>query len=101
MVSDLAELPIQGIKIARRFISDNPTKTVDETILGVFLSIGKTLGLDVNAKGVEDEAQFNTLQQLGCKTYQGFYASEAVPLNVLEDWISTRSTVEFGEYPKT
>ncbi|MCT2578193.1 EAL domain-containing protein [Mesorhizobium sp. P16.1] len=45
------------------------------------IDLGRTLGIEVMAEGVETEADRQTLHKLGCKTAQGFLFSKAVPLS--------------------
>ena len=43
-----------------------------------------SLRLSVVAEGVETEAQFKALKELGCDEYQGYYASPALPIAEFE-----------------
>jgi EAL domain-containing protein (putative c-di-GMP-specific phosphodiesterase class I) len=43
-----------------------------------------SLRLSVVAEGVETEAQFKALKDLGCDEYQGYYASPALPVAEFE-----------------
>jgi EAL domain-containing protein (putative c-di-GMP-specific phosphodiesterase class I) len=43
------------------------------------MSLGKTLGLQVVAEGVERPLQEQTLRALGCERAQGFLYSRSVP----------------------
>ncbi|MBT8066219.1 MAG: EAL domain-containing protein, partial [Gammaproteobacteria bacterium] len=51
-----------------RNIATNPD---DATIVDTIIQMGRNLKLDVVAEGVEDEAQLNFLQKLGCTYVQG------------------------------
>lgn len=41
--------------------------------------VGRSLGLEVTAEGVEDELQLQLLQRIGRQSIQGFYFSKPVP----------------------
>jgi EAL domain-containing protein (putative c-di-GMP-specific phosphodiesterase class I) len=56
-------------------LTDHTTASIIEAII----SMTRILGLKVLAEGVEDQAQFTFLKELGCDSVQGFYVSAAVP----------------------
>lgn len=72
-LSYLRRLPIDTLKIDKSFIdtvvTDTPTRTIAETII----DMGKKLGFHTIAEGVEDEAQFDLLKDIGCDNIQGYY----------------------------
>ena len=41
--------------------------------------VGRSLGLEVTAEGVEDELQLQLLQRIGRQSIQGFYFSKPFP----------------------
>jgi EAL domain-containing protein (putative c-di-GMP-specific phosphodiesterase class I) len=45
--------------------------------------LGKGLGIEVVAEGVETAQQAEALKQLGCERAQGYYFSKALPLEQL------------------
>lgn len=69
----LKSFPISTIKIDRSFIRDlGPNGSNHEIIQAVEL-LGRKLGLEVIAEGVEQEYQLDQLRQLGCSLGQGYY----------------------------
>jgi EAL domain-containing protein (putative c-di-GMP-specific phosphodiesterase class I) len=42
----------------------------------MIIDIGKALGLEVVAEGVESAAQMELLRKMGCRTAQGFWFAE-------------------------
>ncbi|NPB07151.1 MAG: EAL domain-containing protein [Aquificae bacterium] len=76
--SYLDELPVKGLKVDRSFIRklDRPrTRAVVKTVL----SVGKELGMEVVAEGVEKKSQWEQLRSLGCDLVQGFYFAPPLP----------------------
>jgi len=77
---------IDGIKIDRSFISqldkDNGLKEYE--IVKLIVSLAKKLNLEVTAEGVETEAQYRVMEQLGCDEIQGYFFSRPLPLNDLQ-----------------
>ncbi len=78
-LSYLRTLPIDTLKIDKSFIdtvvTDEPTRTIAESII----SLGKKLGFDTIAEGVEEEVQYCLLKNIGCENIQGFYLGK--PMN--------------------
>ena len=75
----LTSLPCHEIKIDRSFIaaiehSDPRAVAVVASIIG----LGRDLGIDVIAEGVETERAADQLQRLGCRVIQGFLYSRPV-----------------------
>jgi len=67
----LRRFPIQAIKIDRSFITNLDT-TVDATIVHAIVSIGRSLGLNIVAEGIEHPEQQRFLAAAGVHFMQGF-----------------------------
>lgn len=76
--SQLKKVPIDILKIDQSLIADIPHNQVDVTIVRSIIAIARQLHIKVIAEGVEHEAQFLTLMDLGCDMVQGNYFSKAV-----------------------
>jgi diguanylate cyclase (GGDEF)-like protein len=87
----LKRLPVDEIKIDRSFISSLTADARDRLIVASTVSLGRALGLDVVAEGVEDEQTLAVLQTLGCDLAQGFLFGRPEPDPPLE----TRSGEQF------
>jgi EAL domain-containing protein (putative c-di-GMP-specific phosphodiesterase class I) len=53
------------------------------------IELGHSLGLNVVAEGVEDEASTKVLRQYGCDHLQGYFFSAPMPPHKLEEWLRT------------
>jgi EAL domain-containing protein (putative c-di-GMP-specific phosphodiesterase class I) len=87
----LKRLPVDEIKIDRSFVmhmSDDPDNA---TIVRSTIDLGKNLGLQVVAEGVETEEVWNILSALGCTIAQGYYLSRPVPPDELREWLRGRT----------
>ena len=75
-------MPIDALKIDRTFVKDIGVDHQCEAIINAILGIGKSLGLEVIAEGVETLQQLEYLKENGCHAVQGFYYSK--PLEISE-----------------
>ena len=57
--------------------------TTDLSIVQAILDMGRSLGLDVLAEGVETQAQHDMLLGAGCKRFQGYLFCHPVPVDQL------------------
>jgi EAL domain-containing protein (putative c-di-GMP-specific phosphodiesterase class I) len=74
----LHRFPVHGLKIDRSFISELDVDPRTTGLVRVILEMGRALGVDVVAEGVETEAQLELLREMGCRGVQGFWFTEAV-----------------------
>ena len=68
----LKRFPIQRVKIDRSFVQGLPGDASDVGIANAIVQMGRALGLQVIAEGVETEAQRDFLAQAGCHEFQGY-----------------------------
>ena len=62
----------------------------DEAIVRSTIDLAHNLGLEVVAEGVETQAIWDRLAQLGCTFAQGYLLSRPVPPDELTAWLSSR-----------
>jgi EAL domain-containing protein (putative c-di-GMP-specific phosphodiesterase class I) len=77
-LSTLSFLPIDNIKIDKKFIHAMSCSDDKNTLLDAILAMAKALDMKVIAEGVEKECQLEYLKERHCDSYQGFLYSEAV-----------------------
>jgi Amt family ammonium transporter len=77
-LSYLNQFPIDNVKIDRSFIRGLGTDRESTEIVKTIVSLGKNLGHDVVAEGVEQDSQLRKLEDLACDRAQGFLFSKPV-----------------------
>ncbi|MGR7023487.1 putative bifunctional diguanylate cyclase/phosphodiesterase [Geodermatophilus sp. URMC 62] len=75
----LARLPVDVLKMDRGFVSGIDTDPRGAALVGSVIDLGRTLGMDVVAEGVETAAQRDVLVGLGCRHLQGWLTGRPVP----------------------
>ncbi|HTV80547.1 MAG TPA: EAL domain-containing protein [Steroidobacteraceae bacterium] len=74
-LSQLKRFPIDTLKIDRSFIQELPHNSEDMAITEAIISLGRALGVNVIAEGVETHEQEAFLRNHGCDEIQGFLYS--------------------------
>jgi diguanylate cyclase (GGDEF)-like protein/PAS domain S-box-containing protein len=77
-LSYLHQFPIRTLKIDRCFVSKLGLKNQSRKIVQTIVSLGKNLGMEVTAEGVENTRQIIELQAFDCTYGQGFLFSRPV-----------------------
>jgi len=89
-LSYLSQLPVNEIKIDRSFVMNMAESDNDAVIVRSTIDLGRNLGLQVVAEGVETEQAWDELSELGCTLAQGYYLSRPVPAAELTQWLLRR-----------
>jgi diguanylate cyclase (GGDEF)-like protein len=75
----LCDFRFDKIKIDRAFVTDIHERKRAMTIIQSVVTIGRGLGMDIVAEGVETEAEASVMRLVGVTELQGFFFSHAVP----------------------
>ncbi len=79
----LKNFPIDNIKIDQSFVRDLEIDRANQAILRAIVALGKNLGLNVVAEGIETQLQKNFLAAIGCDQIQGYLLSKPLPMKEL------------------
>ncbi|MCS3466449.1 diguanylate cyclase (GGDEF)-like protein [Pseudomonas sp. JUb42] len=82
-LSYLKSLPLDKIKIDKSFVQDLMDDDDDATIVRAIIQLGKSLGMQVIAEGVETIEQENYIISEGCHEGQGYFYSKPLPAREL------------------
>lgn len=96
----LKRLPADVLKVDKSFVEALEQETGDTAIVRAIVTLGKTLGMQVMAEGVETEGQRRALLELGCNVGQGEYLGAPLPADAVAPLLR-RSASELAAPPPT
>jgi diguanylate cyclase (GGDEF)-like protein len=83
----LKHLPVDELKIDRTFVGRLTTDPADFTIVRSIVELSHGLGMIAVAEGVEDEAVWDRLRELGCDVAQGWFISRPMDAAHATRWL--------------
>ena len=89
-LSYLKRLPVDELKIDKSFVTHMHTDDDDAVIVRSTIDLGRNLGLEVVAEGVETKEHWDQLTELGCDLAQGYYLSRPIPAGEFVQWMRFR-----------
>jgi len=81
----LKKFPISKLKIDKSFVKELELDINDTAIICSVIALGKSMGLEVIAEGIESSEQLETLKSEGCDQGQGYLFSKPVPASALPE----------------
>lgn len=99
-LQQLSTLPVDIIKIDKEFIHGIAKGDITRNgILGAIMDIGKNLGYETIAEGVEEKAEADYLKSIGCHYAQGYYFGKPMPIT---EWTESNMTpTGHDEFPSS
>jgi EAL domain-containing protein (putative c-di-GMP-specific phosphodiesterase class I) len=95
-LSYLSRLPVHEVKIDRSFVTGLRDRTDDATIVRAIVDLGRHLGLQVVAEGVEDRTTWDLLAEMGCDLVQGWHLARPMPPGELLPWLRAHPAAGAG-----
>jgi EAL domain-containing protein (putative c-di-GMP-specific phosphodiesterase class I) len=77
-LSYLHQFPIKTLKIDKCFVSNLGRRSESRKIVQAIVALGRNLGMDVTAEGVESRRQIVELQAFDCSHAQGYLFSKPI-----------------------
>ena len=81
----LKDMPVELIKIDMLFLREAEIQSRMSVILRNMISMVTELGLVPLTEGVETDAQYRMLEQMGCKLFQGYLFAKPMPVEQFEE----------------
>ncbi|WP_341206344.1 GGDEF domain-containing phosphodiesterase [uncultured Psychrosphaera sp.] len=88
-IARLAEYPINKLKLDRSLISQITDSPRQKSLVKAVHAMCKELNIKCVAEGVETAEQVNTMAQMGCKEFQGYYFSKPLSAKGFSTHIQT------------
>ena len=95
-LSYLRDLPSDDLKIDQSFVRDVPGDPRAEAIARAIVAVGKSLGHQILAEGIETREQAEFLKSIGCDKGQGFLFAHPMRADELEAWAEAASVIDSG-----
>jgi EAL domain-containing protein (putative c-di-GMP-specific phosphodiesterase class I) len=85
----LRRFPVDALKIDRSFVSAILPAGEQRPLVRTMVQLGRDLGLEVIAEGIEERYQLDRLREEGCHTGQGYLFSRPLEPDALEELLSS------------
>jgi EAL domain-containing protein (putative c-di-GMP-specific phosphodiesterase class I) len=82
----LREMPVDVLKIDMVFLQEAGENSRAETILNEVITMAGKLGITSLTEGVETKKQYDSLMEMGCLLYQGYYFARPMPMKEFEQY---------------
>lgn len=92
-LSYLKNLKFDKLKIDREFVASVDCQRDSQAICQSIIALGRGLGIEVLAEGVERWEEFAWLRRHGCTLYQGYYFSKPLPPREFVAFATDRETI--------
>jgi len=97
----LRQFPVDSLKIDRTFITGLGLSSEAHALTHTLIQLGKALGLQTLAEGVEQHNQVRELQREGCNLAQGFLFARPLAPAALERFLEHRQGLAGTSGPET
>lgn len=87
-LSYLKKFPISVIKIDRSFVEHALENCSNANLVKAIVMMGQSLEMELVAEGIETEAQWKFLRDLGCHYAQGYLLSKPLPFDEITPLLS-------------
>ncbi len=84
----LQQIEVHKLKIDLSFVRDVTTNSGNASIVKAIIALGHSLGLEIIAEGVEEQAQADYLRGLQCDVMQGYLVSRPLPVEEITGFLT-------------
>jgi diguanylate cyclase (GGDEF)-like protein/PAS domain S-box-containing protein len=97
--ANLREFPVDALKIDRSFVAAMANSDESLTLIHSLVELGRALGLETLAEGIEQTSQLEILQAENCQLGQGFLFSRPVDAETAETFLVRSDEVSENRRP--
>jgi diguanylate cyclase (GGDEF)-like protein len=90
----LRQFPIDTLKIDRTFITKATQTSESGALIRTLIQLGKALGIETLAEGIEEEVQLDRLQREQCDSGQGFLFARPLEPAEIEAFFALQSSLD-------
>jgi len=95
----LQQFPVDTLKIDRSFVMRITESSASQALVHTLVQLGKTLGIETFAEGIEFDAQLNQLRDEQCDAGQGFLFARPLAADVVVSFLEEhRVTTSNGKH---
>ena len=87
----LQQFPVDTLKIDRSFISSMADSPESGALIRTLVQLGKTLGLETLAEGIEESEQYSQLEREQCDSGQGYLYARPLEVGAVKAFLAARS----------
>ncbi|MEV6601916.1 EAL domain-containing protein [Actinoplanes sp. NPDC051346] len=88
-LAHLRRLPVDMLKLDQSLVNQPSEHPTTPAVLDVVVSLGRRLGLEIVAKGLESQEQIDLARQAGCHYGQGFALARPAPAERMEAYLDS------------
>ena len=88
-LTQLGDISFDELKIDRSFVHGAGRDETARAMFDASLGLGKKLGMEVVAEGVEDREDWELVRSAGCYMAQGYFIARPMPADELPAWIKS------------
>ena len=96
-LQELSRMPFTELKIDRTFVKGAVADERPRLLIQQTVGIARRLGLKIVAEGVENRAERDLLQQLGCDQIQGYLVARPMDGRTFLEWLRERRATVRGD----
>jgi EAL domain-containing protein (putative c-di-GMP-specific phosphodiesterase class I)/FixJ family two-component response regulator len=84
----LVRMPFSEIKVDKSFVTTAIQSKESRTVVRSIVDLGRSLGIQVVAEGVEDAETLEYLRQIGCDLAQGYFIGAPMQSDAIARWMA-------------
>ncbi len=86
----LKDMPVDVLKLDMRFLSKSSDEKRAQTIIRNIIHLSEELSIYSLTEGVETKEQYESLSEMGCKLFQGYYFAKPMPVEDFIEFVNKR-----------